>query len=225
MLGLPAPYPGDKRSSGLAPSGDAPAEKTLALPRLLRRDTLWLREGPPQLEFVVDNETLAGLANIEMISCNVFYDQHVRRIRDGLKHAFANHFAPKAGYLNPVKWRPREFNTPPDTVCNWVLARQSDVAGLPLHFAMELVEAGWSLQVHCDGGYRGGVGAAAFVVHAHCPAESRVKRVGYCGVFLPTARSAFHSEITALTNAIDWITLFIRSYRTHARARNMMSLE
>ena len=45
-------------------------ERKLELPKTLRRDSLWLRDGTLQLEFVVDNEALAGLANIETVVNN-----------------------------------------------------------------------------------------------------------------------------------------------------------
>ena len=180
-------------------------EKCLELPRLLSRDGFWLRGVTPQLEFVVDNETLAGLANLELKSDCVLYDHLVQHIQEGLGDLLTHYFVPKASFLNPVEWRPREFNTPPDTVCNWVLSRKADLLDLRRNDVTDKAMAGWSLQVHCDGGYRGGAGAAAFVVHSYSPAGGGVERVGYYGAYLPSARSAFQAEIFALDNAVAWI--------------------
>ena len=62
---------------------------------MLRRDSLWLAWGAPQLEFVVDNETLAGMANLEMAVSNPIHEFQIRRIQVGLKSAFADTLAQK----------------------------------------------------------------------------------------------------------------------------------
>lgn len=104
-----------------------------------------------------------------------------------------------------MEWRPREFNAPPDTVCNWVLAAGADVTDLDVDHGVDAVTANRSLQIHCDGGYAHEVGAAAFVVHAHDPVSGLMYRIGYVGVFMQQARSAFHAEITALDLAQAWV--------------------
>ena len=78
------------------------------MPKLLRKDALWPHFRAAQLEFVVDNETLAGLANVELSLSTATYQQSIGRIRHCLRRVFTKTFAPKAGYLNPVEWRPRE---------------------------------------------------------------------------------------------------------------------
>ena len=145
----------------------------------------------------------------------LLYHGIVQGIRDGLRHAFAYHFELKAGYLNPVEWRPREFNSPPDTICNRVLSRQMDITDLSYEAALAPLRNGCSLQIHCDGGFRGGVGAASFVVHLTEPGRTGVKRLGYHGVFLPHARSPFHAEIVALHEAVNWIKTFIYAWRRY----------
>ena len=170
----------------------------------MRRDSLWL-SGVPQLEFVVDNTAAAGLANIELSISNPLYESAVHSIRLGLRKVFSDLFRPKGGFLNPVEWRPREFNAPPDTVCNWVLAAGADMTDLDLNLGVDAVVANKSLQIHCDGGYAQSVGAAAFVVHVFDPATGLMDRIGYVGIFMEQARSAFHAEITALDSAQKWV--------------------
>ena len=145
---------------------------------------------------------MAGSANIEMAVNTPLYEGEVHRIRQALKDIFSNTFETKAGYLNPVEWRPREYNSPPDTVCNWVLDQRDDLSNLSLDSAIDAVTAGMPLQIHSDGGFRDGVGAAAFVVHAHESRTGTITRIGYSGSFMCSARSAFHAEGSALLAAV-----------------------
>ena len=64
---------------------------------------------------------------------------------------------------------------------------------------------GDALQVHCDGGFNNGAGAAAFVVHAVQTVTSSMTRLGYMGTFIPQARSAFETGLVAITMAVEWI--------------------
>ena len=82
----------------------------------LHRDRMWTHNGATQLEFVVDNATMASLANLEMRVHNPLYVESVRVVRDGLRRIFTSFFDAKAGFLNPVEWRPRGFNAPQDVV-------------------------------------------------------------------------------------------------------------
>ena len=80
----------------------------MALPQLLSRDALWTPEKAlPELELVVDSQTLADLANIRTRVQNEIYRPIIDRIRTNLEIAFSNWFEQKAGYLDPVDWRPR----------------------------------------------------------------------------------------------------------------------
>ena len=95
-----------------------------------------------------------------------------------------------------MDWRPREFNSPPDVVCNWVLEEgMIDYDVIDLGFVVDALCQGYCLQVHCDGGYRDGRGAASFVVHRVDPATGVMERIGYNGIFRPTARSAFSGRV------------------------------
>ena len=67
------------------------------------------------------------------------------------------------------------------------------------------MRAGHCLQIHSDGGYTCGAGAAAFVVHAVDVHADLIHRVGYSGVFMSNAHSAFHAEITAIDLAISFV--------------------
>ena len=83
----------------------------LQLPTPLRRDELWDKNmDTMQLEFVVDNQLVAALANMEARCTNDFYRPVVLRIRSRIRRLMQHSFACKAVFLQPVDWRPREFN-------------------------------------------------------------------------------------------------------------------
>ena len=131
----------------------------------LQRDSLWLQNcGKPQFEFVVDNETVAGLMNLERRVDNPFYEPMVARMRQSIFDMFSKCFECKAGYLSCHDWRPRELNKQADAVCNWVLDDRADMDKCDMQFVLSKVQAGHVLQIYSDGGFDGTSGAAAFVV-------------------------------------------------------------
>ena len=93
----------------------------LELPLQLARDQLWtLQAGRTQLEFVVDNETLAKIGNGLAQVHNPFFRAPLDRIRMRLRQLF-RFFEYKGELFNPIDWRPQEFNTAADhvrTVCS-----------------------------------------------------------------------------------------------------------
>ena len=75
-----------------------------------------------QLEFVVDNETLAHVSNGVCSVTNEYYRPPLDRIRTRLRFLYQSSFEYKAQFLDPIDWRPREFNTAADQVANNVIA-------------------------------------------------------------------------------------------------------
>ena len=74
----------------------------------------------PQLEFVVDNQSLAEIANGVGRITNEHYRMPLSRIQYRLRHLYRT-FEYKARFLDPVDWRAREFNMAADHVANCVL--------------------------------------------------------------------------------------------------------
>ena len=74
-----------------------------------------------QIEFVVDNACVAGLANSTIAVKNDFFDPCVRRIRKRIVQIFHDHCSYKAGFLEPVDWRAREWNAGADYLANHAL--------------------------------------------------------------------------------------------------------
>ena len=68
-------------------------------------------------------------------------------------------------------------------------------------------------------------GKYAFVVHAHSPSSEAVTRVGYQGIFMSSAHSAFHAEVTALSLAVDFATTVKKQFLQgkHDRKRHFVS--
>ena len=76
------------------------------LPVTLPRDQLWGRQTTrPQLEFVVDNLTLANIANGHARITNEFYAAALGRIQGRLRRLFQWSFDYKATLSDPVDWR------------------------------------------------------------------------------------------------------------------------
>ena len=77
----------------------------------------------------------------------------------------------------------------------------------------EALSKGYSLQIHCDGGFCAGAGAAAFVVHIVEPRSNQISRAGYKGVYLAAAVSAFQAEVTAIDLATKFVKNTLEVYR------------
>ena len=183
--------------------------RDLTLPPTLARDCLWTTGlSNLQLEFVVDNQALAHIANgIGKIS-NDLYRAPLDWIRKHLLTICQHGFEYKSAFLDPVDWRHREFNTAADRVANCVLSRQGDVDTLDDAIVLECMRSAIGLQVFSDGGLAQGLGAAAFVVTAvhHVNSSFEYSVLGARGILLRNARSAFQAEVLALDIAIEYIS-------------------
>ena len=89
-------------------------------------------------------------------------------------------------------------------VCHIVLSRREGVDKLDPQELAEKVEAGWHLQVISDGGFSAGLGSCGVVVVAIAPNPPFDRAViGYRGLFLNEAVSAFQAEIVAAEFAVQ----------------------
>ena len=209
-LRLPKPFAGYQAVSVQATvprQPDARDEyKVLPTPTCLQRDQLWQPfSAKPQLEFVVDNKTIAQLLNLETRICNLTYAKQIGKMRENLFLGYTRYFDYKCGFLSCFDWRPREFNKLSDRICNWVLDRKSDVLSLDLHRVASELSQGASLQIQSDGGFVDGAGAAAavLVVYRYDGEKWQAEALGYKGVFVDNAASAFHAELLAADLAIQ----------------------
>ena len=192
---------------------------------LLARDEIWSMHCIClQVEFIVDNKTVGSIANGISKITNPHYQAPLDRIRGRLLQLFRDTFEYKACFLDPVDWRPREFNTAADHVANCVLADKADIDTLGNQACQSISSEVVGLQIFCDGGWASGCRAAAFVVtcvqplkdcenqnRAHdqlCDLERvkvRTDILGARGLFIIDCKSAFHAETTALDIATEWL--------------------
>ena len=156
---------------------------------------------------MVDNLALAEIANGTVRITNDNYMAPLSRIRTRLKDDFQRSFEYKAGFLEPVDWRSREYNKAADHVCNCVLAGAKDIDTLDTNAAARLIRTAVGLQIYTDGGFIGHVGAAAFVVYGIFDGDGafQIELIGARGVFIDGSRSAFHAEVSALDLATEWL--------------------
>ena len=207
-LNLPAPgqwYLAEPACDDQKPAKEDVSETWLPEPICLKRDQLWdVRPGRPQLEFVVDNQAIAQLMNLEVRSDNSAYEEDAARMRTNTYLAYSRHFDYKGGYLSCHDWRPREYNALADRVCGWVLARGCNLFDIDLETISHRLKLGGHLQIHSDGGYNGirGAAAAVFIVYVHKDSAWCPEVFGYCGMLIDPARSAFHAELVAADLAI-----------------------
>eukprot|EP00973_Karenia_brevis_P007195 975952-Karenia_brevis.AAC.1 len=73
------------------------------LPPTMRRDEAFQHgaNSSCQVEFVVDNQSVAGLANATLAATNPFYKPCIRRIRERLATSYMKHCQYKAGFFDP----------------------------------------------------------------------------------------------------------------------------
>ena len=118
-----------------------------------------------QLEFVVDNQIVAGLANIEVHCTQKQYEAAVQRTRYRIMKLMTSTFDYKAGFLQPADWRPREFNSAADLVADHVLHKHADVHNMNIEEIGNRLKHFSALQFFCDGGFDGQrFGSIAFVI-------------------------------------------------------------
>ena len=162
---------------------------------------------PDENAFVVDNELLADLANLVALANNAFYMPIITRVRQRLV-ALYDVFAYKCKTLNPVEWRPREFNQAADLLADHVLRTGAATADIELNLIQDDLKSTQALQIFSDGGFHNGNGAAAVVLvgHFYDGAEWSRRILGHKGVHMQGARSAFHAEISALDDAVEIVT-------------------
>ena len=171
-------------------------------------DKIWKRGLPrQQLELVVDNQTLANLANGEASVSNEYYRAPLDRIRMRLLYLFQHVFDYKADFLDPVDWRPREFNATADHAANCILQDSSDVDTRSQSGLLDTLNDAVAVQIFSDGGYANNEGAAAFVLTSVHDRGNHFETViiGARGILMKNARSAFHAEVTALDIATEFL--------------------
>ena len=159
----------------------------------------------------MDNQCLACIANGTTGINNNFYNALLDRIRAHIADLYRTAFNYKAGFLDPVEWRPREFNKAADYVANCVLHKNCDVDNITVSAAVGAVTDAIAIQIFSDGGYNFGKGAAAFVVTCvrWDGQQLHSELLGGRGILIKEARSAFHTEVTALDMAVQFMLEFV----------------
>ena len=175
----------------------------------------------PQLEFVVDNQVLASIANGVASVTNEFYRPALDRIRLHIHQLYGRHVEYKARFLDPIDWRPRECNAAADHVANCVLSHGTDFDTLEVDGLVAGLTDGIGIQVFSDGGFADGVGAAAVVVSLVFAEEDslRTRILGARGHLVRDAKSAFHTEVVALDLAIEILMACLPALSQRKRPR------
>ena len=176
----------------------------LPLPPKMKRDALFECRSPRvQVEFVVDNSALEGLANGNLAITNTTYAQPLHRIRERIAAIFRT-CDYKARFLEPVDWRAREWNCTADSLASLAIATKTDGGTLTAELLRETLQQYSAIQCFSDGGFVEGIGGATGV---HVVAWNGANRcsVGHAYSFHPEASSAFHMEVSALLAAVTLV--------------------
>ena len=182
----------------------------LPLPEPLGRDALFISHSSDrcQVEFCVDNLTVAGLANGTMAITNAKYEQRVHNIWRNLTNLFLHHVDYKANRLDPVDWRPREWNTGADYLVKFAIATSSSGSTLDRNMIKTFAGQAAALQLYSDGGFvkgKGGAYGVQLIGHTRDDEHSERVLVGYLYHFEPEATSAFDMELRGLDTAVGMI--------------------
>ena len=138
---------------------------------------------------------MSGFANIEARICNKYYGPMFDQIRSGQTNFVFSAIKFKGGFLPPVDWRPREYNSPADNICDWIFERRIDLENLCGRAILDVLGKRHHLQIHRDGGFSVCAGATTLSVHGVESQINAVSRLGYWCLYLATAMSAFHAKI------------------------------
>jgi len=158
-----------------------------------------------QVEFVVDNLSVAGLANSTVAIINQAYGPIVIRIRRLLSSLYriCNY---KASFMDPVEWRAREWNKGADHLASYCLSAREDGGILTADSFRHALVNSVALQFFTDGGFvRGAGGAVGVQLIAHYWEKGCLQRrmVGCKYMYKMDAVSAFELELLALETALN----------------------
>ena len=193
------PATGDQPSGSQGPSSD--------LPPSLSRDMLFYTHSSRrvQLEFVVDNQTVAGFANATVAIASAKYGDVVNYIGLCFHSLFRLWFDYKAERLDPVDWRAREWNTGADALVKHAIQTKSSGGTLAPELIRDGIAGAIAVQFFSDGGFVPGVGGAYGVqLVGHMGDEQKPERylIGQVHNYDPDATSAFEMEIRGLETAV-----------------------
>ena len=205
-LDLPAPPAFDTRERNVEPGSRDEKRNptnldTIPVPVEMRRDALFWQSQHIQVEFVVDNLSVAGLANSTLAISNAMHTEGVHQIRRRLCQIYQRHCSYKAGCLDPVDWLAREWNTGADFLASYTgCSLESDVIRKHLGQA-------FALQFFSDDGFSkhegGSIGIQLIAFSRDASLANNRHVIGYLYEYIPKAKSTFEMELRALDTAAE----------------------
>ena len=132
---------------------------------------------------------------------------------------FRTTFEYKAGFLDPIDWRPREFNTAADYAANCTPHSGGNVDSITDDDKIgDSLKDATAVQVFSDGGFNKGVGVAAFVVTAvRFDGKSfSSEQLGARGLLISGDCSALHAEVAALDASVEYLLRLARICKRQA---------
>ena len=182
----------------------------LPMPLALDRDAFFFHHSSNkvQLEFVVDNLSVAGLANATQAVTNPMHEHTVHSVRTNLFQLYQGFFGYKGGYLDPVDWRAREWNGGADFLVKYAMGTQSSGGNLTHQAVRDQFGQAVGLQCFSDGGFSPGVGGGfgvQIVGYKGPRGLSSRFTVGYLYCFVNSAKSAFEMEMAGINMATAFV--------------------
>ena len=133
------------------------------------------------------------------------YTPAVHAIRHDVWRIFRDFCDYKAECLDPIDWRPREWNAGADYRVKYAVAARSSGGTLDAALVRQRFHEAIALQVFSDGVFVPGIGGAYGVqLMGYFGSEEKPQRVmiGYMYHFEEQARSAFDMEIAGIRSAV-----------------------
>ena len=124
----------------------------------------------------------------------------VRNIRRNLWMTYKHHCAYKAGFLEPVDWRAREYNTGADFLVKFAMQTATSGGSLNSAVIQQWTPCAHALQFYSDGGYSPGHGGA-YGVQLLAYTSEGCELVGRLYHYDLNAKSAFEMELRGLDAA------------------------
>ena len=142
----------------------------------------------------------------------------VRSIRTLVGQLFSSRFATKAGFLEPVDWRAREWNKGADFLAGHAISTRSCGGNLGSWSLRNMQGQAFALQFFSDGGYvpgvGGGFGVQLFAFRIMQDGHLERSLLGYTFNFDANARSAFDMELQGLRAGLQILQKSLNK-RTH----------
>ena len=169
------------------------------VPKMHANDERWQTRFQ-RVAVIVDCRSLAEICGGRSPLEDDAYAHAFRRIVSNLAGLLAKCYMPRQDTADFVEWRPREYNSVPDYLCNVAMDSCRDIEHTFAEKLQRALDIGSCLQLYSDGGFRSGTTAATGWALFECKPDS-VVCLAFGATKLHSCHSSFQAEVLALDHA------------------------